>query len=53
MRRALVEVMRKLKTHPQPLPIKEGSKAEFTVLIDGRDNYVFDELQDKPIYIVG
>lgn len=41
MRRALVEIQRKL------------SDAEIdSVVIDGKDNYRFDELKKKPIYIV-
>lgn len=50
MRRAIVEILRKLD-HPQPLLSKEGSNIE--VLIDGRDNYDFDELKTRPTYIIG
>jgi len=42
MHRALVEIMRKI-------PSNEIE----SVVIDGKDNYVFDELKKKPIYIVG
>ncbi len=56
MRRAIVELKRKLN-HPSPLLSKEGKMSEangggLDVFIDGRDNYVFDELDKKPIYIV-
>ncbi len=43
MRRAIVEIQRKI---PQDF-------AEVSVVIDGRDNYEFDELDQKPLYIVG
>ena len=43
MRRAIVEIQRKIP--------KDYS--ELSVVIDGRDNYKFDELQQKPLYIVG
>jgi len=42
MRRAIVEIQRKIP--------KEYS--EISVVIDGRDNYEFDELEQKPLYIV-
>lgn len=42
MRRALLELLRKIK-----------SEEVDSVVIDWRDNYEFDELQKKPIYIVG
>ena len=42
MRRSLVELMRKVDTEK----IK-------SVVIDGRDNYKFEELNRQPIYIVG
>lgn len=42
MRRAIVEIKRKIP--------KEFS--EVSVVIDGRDNYTFDELEQKPLYIV-
>lgn len=42
MRRAIVEIKRKIP--------KEFS--EIWVVIDGRDNYSFDELELKPLYIV-
>lgn len=42
MRRALIEIQRKIP--------KEFS--EVSVVIDGRDNYTFDELSQKPLYIV-
>lgn len=42
MRRALLEILRKVeKQHIE------------SVVIDGKDNYQFDELSKKPIYIVG
>ncbi len=43
MRRALVELLRKL---PKELD-------DISVVIDGKDNYVFDELSQKPLYIIG
>jgi ribonuclease HII len=57
MRRAIVELKRKLtpqnKTPLNP-PLSGGRQdLQLEVLIDGRDNYVFDELDKKPIYIVG
>lgn len=42
MRRAIVEIQRKIP--------KEFS--EISVVIDGRDNYEFEELKQKPLYIV-
>jgi len=42
MRRALIEIQRKIP--------KQFS--ELSVVIDGRDNYEFEELQQKPLYIV-
>jgi ribonuclease HII len=42
MRRSLVEILRKINRDEI-----EG------VLVDGNDNYVFEELTRKPIYIVG
>jgi hypothetical protein len=54
MRRALVEVQRKVKAHSQTLPHDdEGSSLIKSVVIDGRDNYTFDELDKQPIYIIG
>jgi ribonuclease HII len=43
MRRAIIEIQRKI---PQEL-------SEISVVIDGRDNYVFEELEQKPLYIIG
>ncbi len=42
MRRAIIEIQRKI---PKEL-------SEISVVIDGRDNYVFQELDQKPLYIV-
>jgi hypothetical protein len=42
MRRAIIEIKRKI---PEEL-------SEVSVVIDGRDNYIFDELEQKPLYIV-
>ncbi len=42
MHRAIVEIKRKIP--------KEFS--EVSVVIDGRDNYIFDELEQKPLYII-
>jgi len=58
MRRALVELLRKItpdwKSPLAPLFKGEDKQGDFInwVFIDGRDNYVFDELEKKPIYIV-
>jgi hypothetical protein len=42
MRRAIVEIKRKI---PEEF-------IEISVVIDGRDNYLFEELEQKPLYIV-
>lgn len=42
MRRAIIEIKRKIP--------KEFS--EVSVVIDGRDNYLFDELDQNPLYII-
>ena len=42
MRRAIVEIQRKI---PEEF-------SEVSVVIDGRDNYAFEELEQKPVYIV-
>lgn len=42
MRRAIVEIQRKI---PKQFD-------EISVVVDGRDNYDFDELEQKPLYIV-
>ena len=42
MRRAIIELQRKI----------DFTKVK-SVLIDGRDNYTFDELEKQPLYIVG
>ena len=46
MRRAIIELKRKL---PDQTTWK---KTQFEVMIDGRDNYVFDELKAQPTYII-
>ena len=43
MRRALVEIKRKIPKN----------FTEISVVIDGNDNYSFDELIQKPLYIIG
>jgi len=43
MRRAIIEIKRKLP--------KEFE--QISVVVDGRDNYDFDELEQKPLYLVG
>lgn len=43
MRRALLEILRKL---PKEL-------SDISVVIDGKDNYEFQELAQKPLYIIG
>ena len=45
MRRSLVEALRKIKHNPE-------KKQKIEVVIDGRDNYEFEELEKKPLYIV-
>jgi len=55
MRRAILELLRKID-YPQLLLCKEGSildvDVDVEVLIDWRDNYEFEELKEKPTYIV-
>lgn len=43
MRRAIVEITRKIPAHFEHI----------SVVIDGKDNYEFEELVEKPLYIVG
>ncbi|MDA9128950.1 ribonuclease HII [Candidatus Gracilibacteria bacterium] len=43
MRRAIVEIQRKIP--------KEFT--EVSVVVDGKDNYEFEELAEKPLYIIG
>ncbi len=50
MRRALVELLRKINPHPRILPNKEGIID--SILIDWNDNYIFDELDKKPVYVI-
>lgn len=53
MRRAIIEIKRKISAHPQPIEVKEGREDLIkSVVIDGRDNYRFEELDKKPVYIV-
>lgn len=42
MRRSLVEILRKI----------DNSKI-FSISIDGNDNYIFDELDKNPLYVIG
>ena len=51
MRRAILELSRKIEKPHLASPKRRGIKWE--VLIDWRDNYDFDELQERPTYIVG
>ncbi len=56
MRRSLVEILRKIPPL-NPLFAKEGKTSKMNrggveVVIDWRDNYEFEELEKKPIYIV-
>lgn len=59
MRRALVEFLRKIGHHLNPLPWRgEGIATKQCnyikwVFIDWNDNYKFDELDKQPVYIVG
>ena len=43
MRRAIVEVQRKIPENFENI----------SVVIDGRDNYEFEELSQKPLFLVG
>ncbi len=55
IRRALIELLRKIETSPlTPLLKGEGNQADFIkwVFIDWNDNYTFQELEKKPIFIV-
>ena len=47
MRRAIIEIKRKIDFHSFTKEIK------IDVFVDGNDNYTFEELEKKPIYIVG
>ena len=51
MRRALVELLRKIK--PPPSLHLSGGGQKFDVFIDWNDNYKFEELDKDPIFIVG
>jgi len=42
MRRAIIELQRKIPAHFDGI----------SVVVDGNDNFVFDELAKKPLYIV-
>jgi hypothetical protein len=42
MRRAIVEILRKI--NPEDIS---------TVMVDGNDNYEFEELAKKPLFIIG
>ncbi len=54
MRRSLVEILRKINIiHPWiPSFNTKGRGNRLEVVIDWRDNYEFEELEKKPIYIV-
>ncbi len=55
MRRAIVEILRKIPCPSSPAsPPLEGGiiSDDIDVLIDGRDNYDFKELAERPTYIV-
>ncbi|PZM85077.1 hypothetical protein DLH72_02160 [Candidatus Gracilibacteria bacterium] len=47
MRRAIVEIKRKIDFY------NFGQEIKIDVFVDGNDNYTFEELEKKPIYIVG
>jgi len=51
MRRAIVELLRKISPHS--VSPKGREVAQLEVLIDGRDNYDFEELKKRPTYIIG
>ena len=66
MRRSLVEILRKIpgdnffkkdskkSINGWFLPSQEWHNLDIeSVVIDGKDNFIFDELEKKPIYIVG
>jgi ribonuclease HII len=50
MRRAIVELSRKISPHS--VSTKGREVAQWEVLIDWRDNYDFEELKEKPTYII-
>ena len=50
MRRAILELSRKIIPHS--VSPKGREVAEWEVLIDGRDNYDFEELKERPTYII-
>lgn len=50
MRRAIVELLRKI---PHPDPLLQGEGVKLDVFIDWNDNYNFEELKIKPLFIVG
>ena len=50
MRRSLVEILRKATPHAS---LEEGLDYKFDVFIDGKDNYSFDELTRKPVFVIG
>jgi len=43
MRRAIVEIQRKIP----------AAFENISVIIDGNDNYAFDELENPPLYLIG
>ncbi len=47
MRRSLLEIQRKIDFYAT------GKEKKLEVFIDGNDNYRFDELERKPIFVVG
>ncbi len=53
MKRAIIEILRKLPRSPLLASPHGRGKAQLEVLVDGRDNYDFEELKTRPTYIVG
>ena len=51
MKRALIELLRKIKNTPS-LTLSGEGQLKLDIFIDWNDNYIFDELDKKPIFIV-
>ncbi len=57
MRRALVELLRKISPLSQPFPQREKGAKKYKwniswVFIDWNDNYNFEELDKKPVFVI-
>lgn len=51
MRRSLVEILRKIKKDSE-VNLKWKDNISIEVFIDGKDNYSFEEIEKKPIYVI-